>query len=146
VKNRIPEIKQITASETLPIRHKVMWPDKPITYVKLPNDKSATHFGLFVNGEITAVISLFIENNEAQFRKFATVVKFQGLGYGTTLLESTIDFIKKEGIKKLWCNARVEKSKFYERFGLKCTGKKFEKGGIEFVIMEAIFAKLTPTP
>jgi len=67
VKNIIPEIKQITSSETLPIRHKVMWPDKPIEYVKLPNDENARHFGLFVNGEITSIISLFVENNEGQF-------------------------------------------------------------------------------
>ncbi|WP_241461447.1 GNAT family N-acetyltransferase [Aquimarina macrocephali] len=140
MKNIITEIKQITSSETLPIRHKVMWPNKPIEYVELPNDENARHFGLFVNGEITSIISLFIENNEVQFRKFATLIEFQGLGYGTILLKSIIDLIEKEGIKKLWCNARVEKSKFYERFDLKPTDKKFEKGGIEYIIMEKTFA------
>lgn len=136
MKNKITEIKQIKLAEALLIRHKVMWPNKPKEYVELPNDENARHFGLLVNGEITSIISLFVENNEAQFRKFATVIEFQGLGYGTALLKSTIDLIKKEGIKKLWCNARVEKSKFYERFNLKSTDKKFEKGGIEYVIME----------
>lgn len=131
----ISEIKQITSSETILIRHKVMWPNKPIEYVKLPNDENARHFGLFVNKEITSIISLFVANNEAQFRKFASLIEFQGLGYGTVLLKSIIDLIEKEGIKKLWCNARVEKSKFYERFDLKLTDKKFEKGGIEYVVM-----------
>ncbi|WP_438423906.1 GNAT family N-acetyltransferase [Aquimarina macrocephali] len=140
MKNIITEIKQITSSETLPIRHKVMWPNKPIEYVELPNDENARHFGLFVNGEITSIVSLFVENNEVQFRKFATLIEFQGLGYGTILLKSIIDLIEKEGIKKLWCNARVEKSKFYERFDLKPTDKKFEKGGIEYIIMEKTFA------
>ncbi|WP_074407720.1 MULTISPECIES: GNAT family N-acetyltransferase [Aquimarina] len=141
MKNKILEIKQITSSETLPIRHKVMWPNKPIAYVELPNDKHARHFGLFVNGEITSIISLFVERNEVQFRKFATLIEFQGLGYGTILLKNIIDLIKKEGIKKLWCNARIEKSKFYERFGLKPTDKKFKKGGIEYVIMEKTFTE-----
>lgn len=136
MKNTIPIIKQITSSETLPIRHKVMWPNKPLAYVELPNDENARHFGLFVNGEITSIISIFVENNEAQFRKFATLIEFQGLGYGSILLKSIIDLIKKEGIKKLWCNARLEKSKFYERFNLKPTDKKFEKGGIKYVVME----------
>jgi len=140
MKNIISEIKQITPSETILIRHKVMWPNKPIEYVKLPNDENGSHFGLFVNGELTSIISLFIENNEAQFRKFATLNEFQGLGYGTILLKNIIAFIKKEGIRKLWCNARVEKLKFYERFNLKPTDKKFEKGGIEYVIMEKTFA------
>ncbi len=138
----IPEIKQITYSEVLPIRHKVMWPNKPIEYVELPNDKNARHFGLFVNKEMTSIISLFAEGSEIQFRKFATLIEFQGLGYGTILLENIIDLIKKEGIRKLWCNARIEKSKFYERFNLKLTNKKFEKDGIEYVIMEHFFDKL----
>ncbi|WP_241489683.1 GNAT family N-acetyltransferase [Lacinutrix algicola] len=136
MKNIAPEIKQITSSETLPIRHKVMWPNKPIEYVELPNDENARHFGLFVNGKITSVISLFVEDNEMQFRKFATLIEFQGLGYGTILLKNIIDLIQKEGIRRLWCNARVEKSKFYERFNLKPTNEKFKKGGIEYVIME----------
>ena len=138
MKNIVSEMKQITSSETLPIRHKVMWPNKPIEYVELPNDENAKHFGLFVNGEVTSIISLFTENNEVQFRKFATLKEFQGLGYGTILLKSIIDLVKKEGIRKLWCNARVEKSKFYERFNLKTTDKKFEKGGIEYVVMEKL--------
>lgn len=123
----------------LPIRHKVMWPDKPMSYVELPNDEKGKHFGLFVNGEITSIISLFKSNNEAQFRKFATLIEHQGFGYGTILLNKVIDLIKKEKIAKLWCNARVEKSKFYERFDLTSTTKKFKKGGIEYVIMERNF-------
>ena len=116
-----------------------MWPNKPIEYVKLPNDENAKHFGLFINGEITSIISLFVVNNEMQFRKFATLIAYQGLGYGTILLKSIIDSAKKEGIRKLWWNARVEKSEFYKRFNLKPTDEKFEKGGIEYVIMEKKF-------
>lgn len=138
MKNIATEIKQINSTETFSIRHKVMWPNMPIEYVKIPNDEKAKHFGLFVNGELTSIISLFEENNEVQFRKFATLVKFQGLGYGSILLKRIIDLVKKEGVSKLWCNARVEKSKFYERFDLKTTDKKFVKGGIEYVIMEKI--------
>ncbi len=139
MKDIISEIKQITPSETLVIRHKVMWPNKPIEYVELPDDINGRHFGLFVNGELTSIISLFVENNEVQFRKFATLIEFQGLGYGTILLKNIIDLLKREGIKKLWCNARVEKSKFYEKFSLKPTNKNFMKDGIEFVIMEKNF-------
>ncbi len=132
-------IKQITSTETLPIRHKVMWPDKPLTYVMLPNDELGRHYGLFVNEKMTAIISLFITNNEAQFRKFATLNEFQGLGYGTKLLHSIIELLKEEGVKKLWCNARVEKTKFYEKFNFKTTNKVYEKGGIEFVSVEREF-------
>lgn len=134
-----PKIKQITSNETIAIRHKVMWPNMSLEYVKLPNDESARHFGLFVNGEIISIISLFKENNEIQFRKFATLIEFQGLGYGTILLKNIIDLIKKEGITKLWCNARIEKSKFYEKFNLKLASEKFKKDGIDYVVMEQQF-------
>lgn len=136
MKSIVTEIKQITASQTLDIRHKVMWPNKPIEYVKLPNDENGRHFGLLVNGKITSIISLFVENNEMQFRKFATLKEYQGLGFGTILLKNIIDLSKKEGIKRLWCNARSEKSKFYKRFNLKPTKVKFIKDGIVYVIME----------
>ena len=134
-----PEIKQITIAEILPIRHSVMWPNKPIEYIQLINDEDAKHFGLFVHGEIASIISLFEENDEVQFRKFATLVKFQGLGYGTILLNKIIEIVQKKGFKKLWCNARLEKSKFYRKFDLKLTDKKFMKSGIEYVVMEKKF-------
>ena len=133
------EIKRITTSETLPIRHKVMRPNKPITYIELPNDELARHYGLFVNGEITSIISIYTEKNEVQFRKFATLIEYQGLGYGTMLLNMVIGLLQKEGVSKLWCNARVKKSKFYEQFNLKATDKRFQKDGIEYVIMEKYF-------
>lgn len=142
MKTITPEIKQITSNETILIRHKVMWPNMPLEHVKLPNDENARHFGLFVNGEITCVVSLFEENNEIQFRKFATLIEYQGLGYGTILLKNIIDLIKKEGITKLWCNARIEKLKFYEKFNLKLTPKKFKKDGIDYVVMEQQFYEL----
>ena len=139
MKSSTQVFKEISASQTLPIRHKVMWPNKPLAYVELANDKNGKHFGLFVNEEITSIVSLFTENNEAQFRKFATLIEHQGFGYGTILLNKVINLIEEEKIARLWCNARVEKAKFYERFGLKLTDKKFNKGGIDYVIMERIF-------
>ncbi|WP_431166158.1 GNAT family N-acetyltransferase [Tenacibaculum halocynthiae] len=132
------EVRQINFSDVLPIRHKVMWPNMPVSYVKLEGDMNARHFGLFVNGKITSIISLFTKNNEVQFRKFATLIEYQGLGHGTVLLKNIINVIKKEGAKRIWCNARVEKEKFYKKFDLKATTNKFSKGGIEYVIMENI--------
>ena len=140
MKNVIPEIRQISTSETLLIRHKVMWPNRSIAYVELPNDENGRHFGLFINGKIASVISVFVKNDEAQFRKFATLIEFQGLGYGSFLLKNIIALLRKEGVRKLWCNARIGKTEFYEKFNLKPTNKKFKKGGIDYVIMEKIFS------
>lgn len=134
-----PRIIEITAEETLNIRHKVMWPDRPIDYVRVPNDAEGSHFGLFINDKMIAVISLFIVNNEAQFRKFATLTAYQGKGFGTVLLKEIMHIIKRNNITKVWCNARIDKTNYYAKFGMTLTENKFVKGGVEYVIMEKIF-------
>lgn len=132
-------IVQITSEETLSIRHKVMWPNKPIDYVKLPNDAEGKHFGYFKNDELISVISLFVENNEAQFRKFATLKEYQGKGFGSDLLNELMLISEKEQLSKIWCNARINKIDYYSKFGMIETNNKFIKGGIGYVIMERIF-------
>lgn len=132
----IPEIIEITSTETLKIRHEAMWPNKPLEYVKLANDGDGRHFGLFVDKQIVAVISLFIVGKDAQFRKFATLTSFQGKGYGTLLLKKIMSIAINEKIDKIWCNARIDAAAFYGKFGMNLTTRKFEKGGIAYVIME----------
>jgi hypothetical protein len=61
-------VHQISAAQTWPIRHKVMWPDYPLDFVKIKNDEDGIHFGLWLDTELVSVISLFIEGQEAQFR------------------------------------------------------------------------------
>jgi len=136
----VTEILEITPGETLDIRHKVMWPDRPLDYVRLPNDDKGKHFGLFIEGKMISVISLFITDKEAQFRKFATLNDYQGKGFGTMLLKEIIDIAQQEKLHKIWCNARIDKSSYYVKFGLTLTDQKFMKGGIEYVIMEKTFA------
>lgn len=130
------KILQISPERTLEIRHKVMWPDKSIDYVKLPNDENGEHFGLFTDDKLISVVSLFIENDKAQFRKFATLGDDQGKGYGTILLQEVFRIVQEKGLKTIWCNARVSKINFYMKFGMLATPKRFDKGGIEYVIME----------
>ncbi|WKX76282.1 GNAT family N-acetyltransferase [Zobellia laminariae] len=132
------KIAEITSEETLNIRHKVMWPSKSIDYVRISNDDKGRHFGLFINDKMISVISLFIVNKEAQFRKFATLTDYQGKGFGTVLLKEIMNIVKHNNLNKIWCNARIDKSKYYTKFGMVLTGNKFIKGGIEYVIMEKI--------
>ncbi|NMH87311.1 GNAT family N-acetyltransferase [Flavivirga algicola] len=136
MKNKGYKIIKIDSQKTLSIRYQAMWPNKPIDYVKLENDIQGLHFGLFIQDKIISVISLFEENSNIQFRKFATLNTFQGQGYGTILLNYILEYAEKNEYKKVWCNARVNKSAFYKRFGLKETNSYFDKGGIKYVIME----------
>ncbi|UII27464.1 GNAT family N-acetyltransferase [Fulvivirga maritima] len=130
------EILKIPHHQTWALRHKVMWPDKPLDYVKLENDESGLHYGLFIDGELTSVISLFIENGTGQFRKFATQATEQGKGYGSRLLHFLFEEVQNQNLTEIWCNARVDKAGFYQKFGMRTTDKQFTKGGIDYVIMK----------
>jgi len=133
-------IKEIDASKTWDLRHRVMWPDKPVEYVKLEEDKDGVHFGLFEDGQLRSIVSLFVFGQEAQFRKFATDNLMQGRGYGSKLLEHLMGVVQQQNIVRVWCNARLDKVPFYKRFGMVEVGEEFIKGGINYVKMQtAIF-------
>ncbi len=129
------EIKQILPSDTWEIRHRVMWSGKPFDDIKLPNDDAGLHFGFFRDGVLLSVVSLFIENDDVQFRKFATEIAEQGKGYGAKLLEYLIQECIQRNIKTFWCNARTSASGFYEKFGLAIVSDTWVKDGIEYVKM-----------
>ena len=71
------EIKQISAEQTWPLRQSVMYPEFTLEQVKLEKDEQGMHFGGFIENELACVVSLFLENNKAQFRKLATKEKHQ---------------------------------------------------------------------
>ena len=116
-----------------------MWPDQSIEFIKLEKDAEGSHLGLFVGEHLTSIISLFQTQEGVQFRKFATLTEAQGKGYGTQLLTEVFKSYSNGSVPRLWCNARVEKAKYYERFGLQRTNKTYTTGGIAFVVMEKLF-------
>lgn len=128
-------IKQTTAAAVWPIRHKVMYPDMPFDSIKLPEDKEGIHLALYEDDKIISVISLFLNNNELQFRKFATVNEYQGKGYGTQLLSYVLNSYQCN-IARIWCNARKTAVPFYRKFGFEETNECYRKNGIDYVIME----------
>ena len=135
------KITEINYKQTFSIRHTVMWPNKPLEYIKLPNDKIGKHYGLSVGQKLVSIISLFENRNKVQFRKFATLKEYQGIGYGTALLNYIIALAKEQECHKIWCNARVDKANFYLKFGLQKTTTRFTKEGIAYVIMEKTFGQ-----
>lgn len=129
-------IRKVDKEQVWDLRHKVMWSDKPFDYIKLEDDDLGIHFGLFKENTLISVISLFINNEEAQFRKFATLQHEQGKGYGSALLNFVLKEAKFHRVKKIWCNARKNKVEFYKKFGLQETNSSFIKDGKSYVILE----------
>lgn len=129
-------ITEIKGEETWGIRHAVMWPDKPVQFVRLEEDASGTHYGVYYKHQLTTVISCFIMGDSMQFRKFATLHEFQGMGLGASLLRYVIKTASAWHIERLWCNARLDKAPYYEKFGFAKTGLPFEREDITFITME----------
>ncbi|KAI0369405.1 GCN5-related N-acetyltransferase [Pilatotrama ljubarskyi] len=146
------EIRQITAEETVPLRHSVLWPDHPVSYVLLPEDSTGLHYGAFVptSSVPVAVISVFHDplpgvsgasmpaapKRAARFRKFACDPAHQGRGIGTLLLRHVFEVAKTTmGCSVIWCDARLSTAGWYERRGMRKFGETFFKGDIEYVKM-----------
>ncbi len=114
-----------------------MWPDKPVTFVQLPEDAEGVHFGAFLGQELVAVVSLFRQGEqEAQFRKFATLQRYQGQGIGRQLLGHVFAHASSRQLTLVWCHARSSAAAFYQKLGMQVAGAPFVKNGGEYVRME----------
>ena len=129
------KIRKISAEETWNLRKKVMWPTKSIEYVKLKDDEQGIHYGGFIENRLIAVVSLFYQDKQVQFRKFATCIEQQKHGYGTQLLQYILLEAKDMGANTIWCHARTDKVHFYQRFGLKVVGESFKRDGKTYIRM-----------
>jgi len=129
-------IEQIRPEMTWRLRRDVLYTDQPIQAMQMDEDWDGLHFGAFYNNQLVAVVSLFENGTDFQFRKFAVLPAVQGQGIGSSMLRYITDFvIIQQGIR-LWCNARTTAISFYEKAGFIRTGKKFSKSGFDYEIME----------
>lgn len=133
--------RPIAASDTYDLRHTILWPEKPFSYVILEEDETGQHFGAFVSppgsdDELIGIISLFIKDSgEARFRKFAMKPEWQGKGIGSRLLNHAIEVATRAGANHIWCDARQSALPFYQRFGMQSHGDVFYKGDIPYLRM-----------
>ena len=134
------EIGEIPLSNVWEIRQNSLWPDRPIDFVKIDLDAAAWHIGIHLEGQWISCLSVFFEGNGvAQFRKFGTLVAFQGQGFGSQLLTYMFESLKSKGIQTVYCSARLEKTDFYTRFGMQKTGNPYEKNQKQYIRMELTF-------
>ena len=113
----------------------MLWPDKPLDFCKVEGDDSAYHFGIAINHEIVCVASVFIDNNSARLRKFATLHKHQGKGIGSYMLKYLVNHLQQNGIDYLWFDARSSALSFYNRLGFEAIDSIFYKSNIAYFKM-----------
>ena len=128
-------IKDINWEETIPVRHRVLWPNKLSEFCHIDDDSDGWHFGYYLGDELVSVASVYPNREKARLRKFATLVGAQGKGIGTELLTHIISTIKARGITRFWCDARESATGFYERFGMRREGERFFKSEVPYFKM-----------
>jgi ribosomal protein S18 acetylase RimI-like enzyme len=143
------EIKEISAFETIIVRHPVLRFGKPIETCRFEGDDLPTtsHFGLFYEDQLSAVISvfeeksiLFFEENQFQIRGMAVLEQHQKKGFGEALLKYCENQIRNKSEKIIWFNARETAVGFYEKSKYQRVGNGFEIAdiGIHYVLFKKL--------
>lgn len=130
------QIEQIRPELTWRLRKAILYPAQPLYEMEMEEDNHGYHFGAFEGDELIAVVSLFQNGDDFQFRKFAVVEGKQGQGIGSKLLQYITNFAINENGKRLWCNARLSAIGFYLKAGFSQTGTLFSRNGFDYEIME----------
>jgi ribosomal protein S18 acetylase RimI-like enzyme len=128
-------IRKITAAETRILRQIVLRPNQKAEDLVYPGDDSpeSYHGGIFLEDKLVGIATVYKESrpggetgNSWRLRGMATLPEVQGQGYGKALLNNCIEYIKSNGGKTLWCNARINALEFYRGLGFETIGETFD--------------------
>lgn len=136
------EIRSISWQQTIPLRHRVLWPSKPPQYCHVEGDHDALHFGAYSNNELVCVASVYIQSDSARLRKFATDAAYQNQGIGSKMLKYILQSLKQTQTKIFWCDARESAIGFYQRFGMQPYGERFYKADVAYFKMQVTLKTL----
>jgi len=133
-------IREILASAVYSVRQAVLRPGRPFAECVFEGDTSGKtlHLGLFMDENLIGVASfmqnsnpLFNEAEQYQLRGMAVLSEFKGQGFGASLLIEGEEKLKNlVSHPFLWFNARDNAIGFYEKFGYKTIGEKFDVPGV----------------
>ncbi len=124
-------VRPVSTEETYPLRLKILRPGRPLNTAQFAEDERATHFGCFVSENLIGVATLFeqpLKDDSRlafQLRGMAIDDDYQGRGYGEQLVRACCDFAREHAANLIWCNARIEASRFYLKQGFAIHGEPF---------------------
>ena len=126
-----PQIVELTAEETHPLRLAVLRADTPTKDVVFPEDTwpGALHLGVRIDGALVATSSWVPRAHGGepgvQLRGMATAAHLQGTGVGGLLLEAGCRRQAAAGTTLVWARARDAALGFYLRHGFQVEGEGF---------------------
>ena len=94
---------------------------------------SSYHFAALSNSNILGIVSYFKKynahfNNDLksyQLRSMAVDSKYRQQKIGKCILDDSLAFLRFKEINLIWCNARQESWRFYQKYGFKSIGDYF---------------------
>jgi GNAT superfamily N-acetyltransferase len=128
------EVLRIKATDTYPIRHKMLRPNGSLEECKFDgdHDELTFHLGAFVDKKLVSVASFYFEKHphfpdphQYRLRGMATLPDYQGQGLSSGLLKTAFPVIKQNQCTLLWCNAREKAIGFYTKVGFLPSGELF---------------------
>jgi len=103
------------------------------------HDETSRHLLVRVDGEPggTARWRTVLYNEEivAKLERFAVLPSYRGRGYGTQLVEATVDDALRAGIDVFLVHAQTRLEDWYDELGFHSTGRTFKEAGIPHVEM-----------
>ena len=121
--------EQITVKEMDNILSKVESQDENLFYTNIRTSKkekqAARHSTFITAREHNNLIGLIRIIGDSTYEYYISEVmvlpEYQGKGIGTKLMNSTLDYCKKDGFMKIFLTAAKGREKYYRRFGFKIT-------------------------
>ncbi len=128
------QIRRIELSQTLPIRRRVLWPDRLPEDIVYPEDSEAGtfHLGAFDDsGELLGIATLYHDVDATWLlRGMGVLPHNQSQGIGARLVDASVGELRNLGATGVWCNARLAVTGFYQRKGWEIEGEEFEIPGV----------------
>ncbi len=130
------EVKQISASETIDLRSRILRPGQGIELCHYPEDNFATsfHLAIFHDGRIVSN-GTFLQQGHNDFshaqkpyrlRGMATDTLYQRQGLGSLIISEALKELNLRGSDFIWFNARTSAEIFYQKLGFKCEEQIFD--------------------
>lgn len=126
-------IRSVSAAETRPLRHEVLWPHKPTVescVLDADDEPHAHHVGAFDSDLVLVGVCSLFEQRSTRFpaafaievpvyrlRVMGTRVQVRGQGVGNQIMDYACHWSRQQGAQYLWCDAREVAFDFYQRNG-----------------------------
>ena len=139
----------VDAATVRPLREQVLRPGQSPEQLAYEGDDApdTRHLAIRVESELVGVASVLRNGHPSdprpddwRIRGMATRAGMRGRGIGAALLEGCERHAREENGARLWCNARRDAQRFYERAGFGVEGDEFEIPtlGVHYVMSKAL--------